>query len=116
MDPDFSGWATKANLKCSDGRTIMPEAFKHMDGKQVPLVWQHGHNSAENVLGYGVLKHTAEGVRIDGFFNKTKQGSNAQQLVEHGDIKHLSIYANDLVEHNKNVMHGNIRETSLVLA
>lgn len=116
MEPDFSGWATKANLKCSDGRTIMPDAFKHMDGQQVPLVWQHGHNSVDNVLGYGVLKHHAEGVRIDGYFNKTKSGMNAQQMVEHGDIKHLSIYANDLVEKNKNVMHGNIRETSLVLA
>lgn len=116
MEPDFSGWATKANLKCSDGRTITSDAFKHMDGVRVPLVWQHGHSSAENVLGHGILKHQAEGVRIDGYFNKTKQGQNAQQLVEHGDIKHLSIYANELVEKNKVVMHGNIRETSLVLA
>lgn len=116
MEPDFSGWATKANLRCSDGRTIMPDAFKHMDGQQVPLVWQHGHSAPTNILGFGILKHSAEGVRIDAFFNKTDAGKNAQQLVEHGDIKHLSIYANDLVEQNKNVMHGNIRETSLVLA
>jgi hypothetical protein len=116
MEPDFSGWATKANLKCSDGRTITSKAFEHMDGQRVPLVWQHGHSSADNVLGYGILKHKAEGVRIDGYFNKTPQGQNAQQLVEHGDIKALSIYANDLVEKDKVVMHGNIRETSLVLA
>jgi hypothetical protein len=116
MEPDFSGWATKANLKCSDGRTIMPDAFKHMDGMQVPLVWQHGHNSADNVLGHGFLKHKPEGMRFDAYFNKTAQGENARQLVEHGDIKHLSIYANNLLEKNKNVMHGDIRETSLVLA
>lgn len=116
MEPDFSGWATKANLKCSDGRTITSKAFEHMDGKQVPLVWQHGHNSPDNILGHGILKHKAEGVRIDGYFNKTAQGKNAQQLVEHGDINSLSIYANDLIEKNKVVMHGNIRETSLVLA
>jgi len=116
MEPDFSGWATKANLKCSDGRTISPEAFKHMDGQQVPLVWQHGHGDAENVLGYGILKHKPEGMRIDGFFNGTERGKHAKELVKHGDIKSLSIYANDLVEKNKYVIHGNIRETSLVLA
>lgn len=123
MEPDFSGWATKANIKCSDGRTITPDAFKHNDGMQIPLVWQHGHSSADNVLGYGVLKHISApepGMRIDAYFNKTKQGQNAQQLVEHGDIKSLSIYANDLVEKpfngGKAVIHGNIRETSLVLA
>jgi hypothetical protein len=116
MEPDFSGWATKANLKCSDGRTITSEAFKHMDGARVPLVWQHSHNDPDNVLGYGMLKHTAEGVRIDGYFNKTAKAKNAKELVEHGDIRSLSIYANDLVEKNKVVMHGNIRETSLVLS
>jgi hypothetical protein len=120
MEPDFSGWATKANIKCSDGRTISSDAFKHNDGMQVPLVWQHGHSSAENVLGHGILKHMADGTRIDAYFNKTKQGQNAKDLVEHGDIKHLSIYANDLVEKPMNggrvVLHGNIRETSLVLA
>jgi hypothetical protein len=119
MEPDFSGWATKANIKCTDGRTIMPDAFKHNDGIQVPLVWQHGHNSPENILGYGVLKHVSlpePGTRIDAYFNSSKSGLNAKQLVEHGDIKHLSIYANNLVERNKQVMHGDIRETSLVLA
>ena len=123
MEPDFSGWATKANIKCTDGRTISPDAFKHNDGMQVPLVWQHGHSSADNVLGYGVLKHVSTpepGTRIDAYFNSTKQGKNAKDLVEHGDVKHLSIYANDLVEKPMNggrvVLHGNIRETSLVLA
>lgn len=120
MEPDFSGWATKANIKCTDGRTIMPDAFKHMDGKQVPLVYQHGHNSIENVLGHVILKHQAEGVRADAYFNSTKAGQNAKQLVEHKDLKYLSIYANDLVEKPMNggraVVHGNIRETSLVLA
>lgn len=123
MEPDFSGWATKANIKCTDGRTISPDAFKHNDGIQVPLVWQHGHSSAENVLGYGILKHISTpepGTRIDAYFNETTQGKNAKQLVEHGDVKHLSIYANDLVEKPMNggkvVLHGNIRETSLVLA
>ena len=116
MERDFSGWATKANLTCSDGRTITSEAFKHMDGKQVPLVWQHGHNDPTNVLGYGILKHNKDGVRIDGYFNKTKKAQDTKELVQHGDVKSLSIYANDLVEKNKVVMHGNIRETSLVLA
>jgi hypothetical protein len=116
MEPDFSGWATKANLKCSDGRTITPDAFKHMNGQQVPLVWQHGHNNAANVLGHGILTHKPEGMRIDAFFNKTKSGQDARELVEHGDIKALSIYANALVEKNKFVIHGDIKETSLVLA
>jgi hypothetical protein len=116
MEPDFSGWATKVNIKCTDGRTIMPDAFKHMDGKQVPLVYMHGHSGIDNVLGYAILHHQAEGVRADGYFNSTPSGKNAKLMVEHGDLKYLSIYANDLVEQNKNVMHGNIRETSLVLA
>lgn len=115
--PDFSGWATKANLKCSDGRTIMPDAFKHMDGQQVPLVFQHGHNSIDNILGYAVLKHMNEGVRADGYFNATPAGQNAKALVEHKDLQSLSIYANNLVEKgNKHVTHGQIREVSLVLA
>ena len=117
MEPDFSGWATKVNIKCSDGRTITPDAFKHMDGITVPLVYQHGHGSLENVLGHVVLKHVeGQGTRADGYFNSTPQGKNGKTLVEHGDLKALSIYANDLVEKNKLVMHGNIRETSLVLA
>ena len=117
MEPDFSGWATKANLKCSDGRTIAPDAFAHMDGKQVPLVWQHGHNSPTNVLGYATLKALPEGVRADGFFNATKTAQDAKELVQHKDIKALSIYANNLQEKpGKQVVHGNIREVSLVLA
>lgn len=117
MEPDFSGWATKANLKCSDGRTIMPDAFKHMDGQQVPLVFQHGHSNIDNVLGYAILKHVDEGVRADGYFNATKAGQNAKLMVEHKDLKSLSIYANNLIEKgNKHVVHGQIREVSLVLA
>ena len=116
MEPDFSGYATKAGLKCSDGRTITAEAFKHMDGQQVPLVWQHGHNSVDNVLGYGLLHAQADGMRVDGFFNDTASAKNAKALVEHSDIKSLSIYANQLVEKGKTVLHGMIREVSLVLS
>ena len=116
MKPDFSGYATKAGLKCSDGRTIMPEAFKHMDGKTVPLVWQHGHSSPENVLGHAVLEAREDGVYAHGFFNSTKSAENARQLVQHEDIKNLSIYANGLVERTKQVFHGVIREVSLVLS
>jgi len=116
MEPDFSGWATKANLKCSDGRTIMPGAFQHMDGHQVPLVYQHGHRDVNNILGYAVLKYMPEGMRADGYFNDTAAGKNAKELVKHGDLKSLSIFANNLQESGKNVTHGNIREVSLVLA
>lgn len=117
MEPDFSGWATKANLKCSDGRTIMSDAFKHMDGQQVPLVYQHGHKKIDEVLGHVFLKHTAEGTRADAYFNDTPSGQNAKMLVRHKDIKHLSIYANNLQEMAvKKVIHGDIREVSLVLA
>lgn len=116
MKPDFSGWATKAGLKCSDGRTIMPDAFKHQDKVTVPLVWQHNHNSPDNVLGHAVLEHREEGVYAYGFFNETPQGKNAKALVEHKDIKALSIYANQLTEKSKQVLHGFIRELSLVLS
>jgi hypothetical protein len=117
MEPDFSGWATKANLKCTDGRTITPDAFKHMDGQQVPLVYQHGHKAIDNVLGYAVLKHMDQGMRADAFFNMTPNGQNAKLAVEHGDLNQLSIYANKLVEKgNGVVVHGQIREVSLVLA
>lgn len=114
--PDFSGWATKADLKCSDGRTIKPDAFKHMDGMTVPLVWQHGHGSTDNVLGHAVLEARPEGVYAYGYFNETKQGKDSKILVQHGDIKKLSIFANQLVERAKSVFHGMIREVSLVLA
>jgi HK97 family phage prohead protease len=113
---DFGGWATKAGLKCTDGRTIMSGAFKHMDQEQVPLVYQHLHNSIDNVLGHAILQHREEGVYTYAFFNDTPQGQNAKTMVKHGDIKHLSIYANNLVEQGKKVTHGNIREVSLVLA
>ena len=116
IEADFGGWATKAGLKCTDGRTIMRGAFEHMDQQQVPLVWQHGHSSADNVLGHAILENRDEGVYAYGFFNTTKQGQNAKTLVQHKDIKSLSIYANQLVEKAKNVVHGQIREVSLVLA
>jgi hypothetical protein len=116
MEPDFSGYATKTGLKCSDGRTIMPDAFKHQDTSKVPLVWQHAHGAPENVLGHAILENRGDGVYAHGFFNKTDAGQSAKALVEHGDITSLSIYANGLVEKNKAVMHGNIRELSLVLS
>jgi Caudovirus prohead serine protease len=115
-EPDFSGYATKAGLKCSDGRTIMPDAFKHQDKETVPLVWQHGHNEPSNVLGYATLEHREDGVYAYGFFNDTDQAKNARTLVQHGDIKSLSIYANQLTEKSKQVLHGFIRELSLVLS
>lgn len=115
-DADFSGYATKANLTCSDGRVITSDAFKHMDGKTVPLVWQHGHSDPINVLGYAVLEALPDGVRAHGFFNGTDPGKQAKQLVEHKDVVSLSIYANNLVEKGKAVLHGMIREVSLVLS
>ena len=114
--PDFSGYATKAGLKCSDGRTITPDAFKHQDKATVPLVWQHGHNEPSNVLGYATLEHREDGVYAYGFFNDTDQAQNAKTLVQHGDIRSLSIYANQLTEKAKQVLHGFIRELSLVLS
>jgi hypothetical protein len=116
MEADFSGWATRANLKCRDGRTILPNAFQHQDKMQVPLVWAHGHNSPDNVLGHAILENHPEGVRAYGFFNETPQGQTAKQLVIHKDVDKLSIWANDLLEKAKQVMHGTIREVSLVLA
>ncbi len=116
MEADFSGWATKAGLKCSDGRTITPDAFKHMDKVQVPLVWQHGHNDPANILGHAMLEARPDGVYAFGFFNDTPAGKNAKTLVEHKDINALSIFANQLVEKAKLVIHGMIREVSLVLA
>ena len=116
MEPDFSGYATKAGLKCSDGRTIMPDAFKHQDDTQVPLVWQHGHNSPENVLGHARLENREDGVYAYGFFNESSAANDARHLVQHGDINMLSIWANDLVERSGRVLHGAIREVSLVLS
>ena len=114
--PDFSGYATKAGLKCSDGRTITADAFKHQDKAQVPLVWQHSHSEPSNVLGHTVLENRADGVYCYGYFNDTEQGKNAKTLVEHDDIKYLSIYANQLKEKAAQVLHGMIREVSLVMA
>ena len=116
MEPDFSGWATKANLKCSDGRTITREAFAHMDGVQVPLVWMHGHNDPSNVLGHAILSARDEGVWADAFFNDTENGVNTKKLVQHKDLDSMSIWANDVVEKSKQVLHGFIREVSLVLS
>lgn len=116
MEADFSGYATKAGLKCSDGRTIMPDAFKDNDGMKVPLVWQHGHNDPNNVLGHAVLENRPDGVYAYGYFNDTDAGQSARTLVQHGDITMLSIYANKLVERGKSVLHGAIREVSLVLS
>jgi Caudovirus prohead serine protease len=114
--PDFSGYATKAGLKCSDGRIIMPDAFKHQDQTTVPLVWQHNHNEPTNVLGHAILEHREDGVYAYGFFNDSDTAKNARTLVTHGDIKSLSIYANQLTEKSKQVLHGFIRELSLVLS
>ena len=113
---DFSGWATKAGLKCTDGRTITPDAFKDQNGVTVPLVWQHGHNDVENVLGHAVLEHRPEGVYAYCYFNDTPKAAHAKNLVHHRDITQLSIWANKLIERAGNVLHGKIREVSLVLA
>src|SRR4051812_47333504 len=116
VKPDFGGWASRYSLRCSDGRTILPNAFSHQDEDRVPLVWQHGHNSPENVLGHVILEHRADGPYCYGYFNDTTQAKNAKTLVEHEDISALSIFANSLVEKAKQVSHGIIREVSLVLA
>ena len=115
MEADFSGWATKAGLKCSDGRTIMPDAFKHQDSIQVPLVWQHGHSDPENVLGHAILEARPDGVYAYGFFNQTAKAHAARELLEHKDVNMMSIWANNLVERAGRVLHGAIREVSLVL-
>ena len=116
MEADFSGYATKAGLKCSDGLTIMPEAFKHMDGMKVPLVWQHIHNDTENVLGHGVLEARDDGMYVYGYFNDTPAGTRAKGIVQHGDVESLSIWANRLVKRSQQIFHGMIREVSLVLS
>ena len=113
---DFSGWATKNDLKCSDGRTIRKDAFKDCDGMTVPLVWNHDHTEAFNVLGHAELENRPEGVYTYGYLNDTEMGRHAKELVRHGDITSLSIYANNLQQVGGNVMHGVIREVSLVLA
>jgi hypothetical protein len=113
---DFGGYATKNGLKCTDGRTILKDAFKDNDGIAVPLVWQHQHANPDNVLGHAILENREDGVYAYCNFNDTPSGKNAKLLVEHKDIQYLSIYANGLIEKAKNVIHGVIREVSLVLA
>lgn len=116
MEYDFSGWATKNNIECSDGRTIIKDAFKINDGMEVPLVWQHQHNDVDNVLGHMRLENREDGVYSYGYFNNTEKASVAKELINHGDITSLSIYANNLKQKDGKVFHGNIREVSLVLA
>lgn len=114
---DFSGWATRNNLRCSDGRKILKDAFKDNDGQTVPLVWNHQHNDSFNVLGHAFLENCEEGVRTYIKFNEdTEQGRNAKALVEHGDITALSIFANQIKQRGMDVLHGAIKEVSLVLA
>ena len=113
-DYDFSGWATKADLLCSDGRIIRKNAFEHCDGMKVPLVWNHQHNSPEEVLGHALLENRDEGVYAYCYFNDTESGQAAKLCVQHGDINQLSIYANKLKQMGRDVIHGMIREVSLV--
>ena len=115
-DCDFHGYATKANLTCRDKRVIMPDAFKDQDGAKVPLCWGHQHNSVTNVLGHAYLENRADGVYAYGYFNDTDSGRAGKKLVDNGDVCALSIWANDLVQNGPNVVHGVIRELSLVLA
>lgn len=115
-DYDFSGWATRNDLQCSDGRTIRKNAFKGNDGMTVPLVWNHEHNNPDAVLGHAMLENRDEGVYAYGIFNDTEQGEHAKKLLQHGDVRSLSIWANQLKQIGGDVMHGNIRELSLVLS
>lgn len=116
MGYDFCGWATRNNIQCSDGRIIRKDAFKSNDGQKVPLVWNHQHNDPANILGHAMLENREEGVYAYCTFNNTDAAKDAKSLVEHGDISSLSIYANKLKQNGPNVMHGQIREVSLVLA
>lgn len=113
---DFGGYATRINLLCSDGRTIRQDAFKHNDGKQVPLVWNHDHSGPENILGHAILEHRADGLYAYCMFNDSEAGKNTKVLVEHGDITDLSIHANQLKQKGKDVLHGDVKEVSVVLA
>ena len=116
MKFDFSGWATKNDIVCGDGRIIRQDAFKDNDGEIVPLVWNHQHNDASNVLGHALLKNTEGGVRAYLSFNNTENAQVAKQAVSHGDIRSLSIFANKLKQRGSEVLHGAIREVSLVIA
>ena len=109
---DFSGWATKNDIQCSDGRIIRKDAFKNNDGQKVPLVWNHQHTGPDYVLGHALLENRDEGVYAYCSFNDTDMAKTAKLSVQHGDIDALSIYANQLKQQGPNVMHGNIREVS----
>lgn len=113
---DFSGWATKNDIKCADGRVIRTDAFKHCDGAKVPLVWNHGHSDIENVIGHAILENRAEGVYAYCSLNDTERGRVAKAAIQHGDITALSIFANQLKQVGSDVLHGLIREVSLVIA
>lgn len=113
---DFSGWATKYNVRCSDGRTIRPGSFAHQDGEKVPLVWNHGHNDPDNILGYAILHSQDDGVKVDCSFNDSPKAQRAKNAVKHGDIDQLSIWARKLKQHGSDVVHGAIREVSLVIS
>lgn len=115
-DCDFAGWATRNDIRCTDGRTIRQDAFAADDGKKVPLVWQHQHDDPTAVLGHGYLENTPEGVRVYGYLNSTESGKEAKELVDHKDITSLSIWANRLREKGGDVLHGSIKEVSLVLS
>ena len=116
MKFDFSGWATKNDIVCADGRIIRQNAFKGNDGEIVPLVWNHQHNDVKNILGHALLKNTADGVRAFLSFNSSENGREAKERVEHGDVRSLSIFANHLKQRGSDVLHGAIREVSLVVA
>ena len=113
---DFRGWATRNDRRCSDGRVIKQNAFAMCDGKKVPLVWNHNHDNVNAVLGYGILHNAKDGVIVDGYFNDTDEGNKARELIKHGDIETLSIHATNLKQKGADVVHGVIREVSLVLA
>ena len=113
---DFSGWATRNDLQCADGRIIRKNAFKQQDGETVSLVWNHQHNSQDNVLGHALLENREDGVYAYCTFNDTESGQTAKKLVQHGDVVSLSIWANQLQQNGHDVVHGIIRELSLVLA
>ena len=113
---NFSGWATRNDLLCGDGRTIRKDAFKDNDGQTVPLIWNHDHTNPDAVLGHALLENREDGVYAYATFNDTEAGQNAKKLVEHGDVRSLSIYANKLKQIGGDVIHGSIRELSLVLA
>ena len=113
---DFAGWATRANRKCSDGRTILNDAFKDNDGQTVPLVWNHQHNDPNEVLGHALLENRDGGVYAYCYLNETDTGQAVKKLVQHGDVNALSIYANNLKQRGGDVLHGKIREVSVVLA